>query len=59
MFLGVNMFYLYVTIHSKTMEKAILDRNVLCARSHLRRNRECNSPLIVFVSYERLFKKTA
>ena len=50
MFLGVNMFDLYITIHGETPEVMILDCNVLYTRSHLQRNRECNCPLIVFVN---------
>ena len=32
MFLGINMFYLYVTTRNKTSEVVIFDRNVLRVR---------------------------
>ena len=50
MFLGFNMFDLYITLHKKTTEVMIPDRNVLRTRLNFLRNRDYNCPLIVFVN---------
>ena len=53
------MLDLYITISYETPEAMILDRNVLRARSNLRRDRECYRPLIVFINCDWIFENTA
>ena len=53
------MFDLYVTISDKTPEVMIIDCDILRVRSHLRRNWECDCPLVVFVKCYRIFENTA
>ena len=57
MFLGVNVLNFYVTICDKTPEVVILDCYLLGARSNLRINLEYDSPLIIFVNCDWIFKK--
>ena len=59
MLLGFRMFDLYVAISNKIPEVMLLYLDVLCVRSHLRRNRECNCPLIFFLNCDWIFEKTA
>ena len=58
MLLGVKIFDLYITTRNKTPEVMILDCNVFCAGSNLRRNREWDCPLIVFVNCDWIFENT-
>ena len=44
------MFDLYVNICEENPEVMILDRDVICARLHLRGNHVCDCPSIVFVN---------
>ena len=57
MFLDFNMFDIYITLHKKTMEVMIPDRNVLRTRLNFLRNRDYNCPLIVFVNVTRFSKR--
>ena len=50
LFISANMFDLYIIIHNKTSELMILDRDVIHARSYLRKNREFDCPLIVLIN---------
>ena len=59
MFLGVDMFDLYITICDEIPEVMKLDRDVICARLHLRRNCECGCLLILFVNYDWIFENIA
>ena len=52
------MLDIYVEIFGETPEVMILDRNVIRARLHLRRNCECDCPLIVFINCDYIFKNT-
>ena len=59
MLLTFNMLDFYVPIRLETMEVVRLDCDVLGARSYLWRNRKCDRPLIILISYDYTFKKTA
>ena len=50
MFFGVKILYFYVTIRNETLKVMVLDSDVICTRSHLWGNRECDCSLIVLVN---------
>ena len=52
------MFDHYVTFCEKTLEVTIFDSHVFGTRLHLKRNRECDCPLIVFVECDWILEKT-
>ena len=56
MFLGVDMIDLHVAFWDEASEVVVIDRDLLTTRLHLRRNRKCNHPLIIFVYYDWILK---